>query len=220
MRTYTREPDGRDGLWFLSLDTARVPFLLARTLGLSYAWSQMTVERHDRTIEYTARRQLPPAGRPTNRVRIEVGERLAPAELGEQDHFLTGRWHAYHAIGWSAGGHLGRAPAMAAVADLGRRAARRAGDRRASPRARGTAAGPLLPGGGCQGGLPQACPAGRGRRLPPVRPPTRGSLTPAYRGRPDLRGVELRGVLSNPSVQKRLAHAQQMLIVKVDGLGP
>jgi uncharacterized protein YqjF (DUF2071 family) len=99
VRTYVRGPDGRDGLWFLSLDTPRAPNLLARTLGLSYAWSRMTVERRDRTVCYAAARRLPPAGRPTNLVRVEVGERLASAELSERDHFLTGRWHAYHAIG-------------------------------------------------------------------------------------------------------------------------
>lgn len=98
VRTYVRGPDGRDGLWFLSLDTARAPYLLARTLGLAYAWSRMAVQSRERTIEYTARRRLPPAGRPATRVRIQVGERLASAELGERDHFLTGRWHAYHAI--------------------------------------------------------------------------------------------------------------------------
>jgi len=98
VRTYARGPDGRDGLWFLSLDTPRMAYLLARTIGLAYAWSQMHVEREGRTIEYRAYRRVPAAGRPGNQVRIEVGERLAPEELGELDHFLTGRWHAYHGV--------------------------------------------------------------------------------------------------------------------------
>jgi uncharacterized protein len=99
VRTYARGPDGRDGLWFLSLDTARMSYLLARLLGLSYAWSGMHLQRDEGTVNYTARRRLPPAGGPVNRVRVEVGERFASGDLGERDHFLTGRWRAYHAVG-------------------------------------------------------------------------------------------------------------------------
>ena len=47
VRTYVRGPDGREGLWFFSLDAARLePVLVARsTYRLPYMWSRMTVER-------------------------------------------------------------------------------------------------------------------------------------------------------------------------------
>jgi uncharacterized protein YqjF (DUF2071 family) len=100
VRTYARGPDGRDGLFFLSLDTPRIAYLLARTLGLAYAWSpRMRWARRGRVVEYAAHRRVPPAGRPVSRVRVEVGEQLAPGELGDLDHFLTGRWRAYHVLG-------------------------------------------------------------------------------------------------------------------------
>jgi uncharacterized protein YqjF (DUF2071 family) len=50
VRTYVVGPDGREGLWFFSLDAARLePVLAARsTYALPYMWSAMTVERRGR----------------------------------------------------------------------------------------------------------------------------------------------------------------------------
>lgn len=98
VRTYVCGPDGRDGLWFLSLDTARLAYVGARLIGLSYAWSRMRAGGDERTMQYRARRRVPPAGRPRTLVRVEVGEPFRPDELGPFDHYLTGRWHAYHAV--------------------------------------------------------------------------------------------------------------------------
>ena len=41
VRTYVRDPDGREGLWFFSLDAGRLePVLVARsTYALPYMWS-------------------------------------------------------------------------------------------------------------------------------------------------------------------------------------
>ena len=51
VRTYVVGPDGREGLWFFSLDAARLePVLVARaTYALPYRWSAMTVERTGRS---------------------------------------------------------------------------------------------------------------------------------------------------------------------------
>ena len=52
-------PDGREGLWFFSLDAARLePVLVARsTYALPYMWSAMTVERDGPVIRYLSRRR-------------------------------------------------------------------------------------------------------------------------------------------------------------------
>jgi len=61
VRTYVVGPDGREGLWFFSLDAARLePVLVARsTYALPYKWSAMTVERDGSTIRYRSRRRWP-----------------------------------------------------------------------------------------------------------------------------------------------------------------
>ena len=61
VRTYVVGPDGREGLWFFSLDAARLgPVLVARsTYALPYIWSAMTVERDGSTIRYRSRRRWP-----------------------------------------------------------------------------------------------------------------------------------------------------------------
>jgi uncharacterized protein len=101
VRTYVRGPDRREGLWFFSLDAARLePVLVARsTYALPYMWSRMTVERDGPTVRYRSRRRWPgptPAG---YRITVEVGDRLRPQEAGELDHYLTARWQLYTTIG-------------------------------------------------------------------------------------------------------------------------
>ena len=61
VRTYVVGPDGREGLWFFSLDAARLePVLVASsTYALPYKWSAMTVERDGSTIRYRSRRPGP-----------------------------------------------------------------------------------------------------------------------------------------------------------------
>jgi uncharacterized protein len=101
VRTYVVGPDGREGLWFLSLDAARLePVLVARsTYALPYKWSAMTVERDGATIRYRSRRRWPGPTPATSAVTLEVGARLAPAELGGLDHHLTARWQLYTTFG-------------------------------------------------------------------------------------------------------------------------
>jgi uncharacterized protein YqjF (DUF2071 family) len=101
LRTYVVGPDGREGLWFLSLDAARLePVLVARsTYALPYKWSAMTVERHGATLRYRSRRRWPGPTPATSAVTVEVGDPLAPAELGELDHYLTARWQLYTTLG-------------------------------------------------------------------------------------------------------------------------
>jgi uncharacterized protein YqjF (DUF2071 family) len=101
VRTYVRGPDGREGLWFFSLDAARLePVLVARsTYALPYMWSAMVVERDGPVVRYRSRRRWPGPTPATSRITVEVGDPLAPEELSEFDHYLTARWQLYTTLG-------------------------------------------------------------------------------------------------------------------------
>jgi uncharacterized protein YqjF (DUF2071 family) len=101
VRTYVRGPDRREGLWFFSLDAARLgPVLVARsTYALPYMWSEMAVERDGSVVRYRSRRRWPGPTPATSQITVEVGEQLRPEELGEFDHYLTARWQLYTTLG-------------------------------------------------------------------------------------------------------------------------
>jgi uncharacterized protein len=101
VRTYVVGPDGREGLWFFSLDAARLePVLAARaTYALPYMWSEMTVERDGARLRYRSRRRWPGPTPAASAVTVEVGDPLEPGELGGLDHHLTARWQLYTTLG-------------------------------------------------------------------------------------------------------------------------
>ena len=94
VRTYVRDAEGRTGIWFFSLDAARLAAVVVgrRTFHLPYHWSSMRVERRGRTVRYTCRRRWPGPELPASRVAVEAGQRYHEGELGELDHWLTARW--------------------------------------------------------------------------------------------------------------------------------
>ena len=104
VRTYARDQRGQSGVWFFSLDATRFPAVASARLGfrLPYMWSQMRLRHSENSLMYVTRRRWP---KPVtaSRVRIEIGEPFAPAELAERDHFLTARWRLF-----SVGGASGR----------------------------------------------------------------------------------------------------------------
>ena len=101
VRTYVVGPDGREGLWFFSLDAARLePVLVARsTYALPYMWSEMAVERDGSMVRYRSRRRWPGPTPATSRITVEIGAPLRPEELDEFDHYLTARWQLYTTLG-------------------------------------------------------------------------------------------------------------------------
>ena len=101
VRTYVVGPDGREGLWFFSLDAGRLePVLVARsTYALPYMWSAMTVERDGAIIRYRSRRRWPGPTPATSAITVEIGDPLAPEELDAFDHYLTARWQLYTTLG-------------------------------------------------------------------------------------------------------------------------
>lgn len=93
LRTYVKGPAG-DGVWFFSLDAARVLAVLGArwTFGLPYHWSRMKVEETGSRARYVSTRR----GRATVEVTIEKGARLDnPDELAL---FLTERYRLYTTV--------------------------------------------------------------------------------------------------------------------------
>jgi uncharacterized protein len=101
VRTYVRDAQGRTGIWFFSLDAARLGAVaVARaTYGLPYFWSAMDVTSRRDEIFYLCRRRLPGPRDATSAVRISIGERYLARELDERDHFLTARWILFSVSG-------------------------------------------------------------------------------------------------------------------------
>jgi uncharacterized protein YqjF (DUF2071 family) len=95
VRTYVTGPDGRTGVWFLSLDASRFAAVAAAKVAYSlpYFWSRMRlVERpSDRVILYATERRWPkPDGH--SLVQVRVGEAFEAEELTERDHYFTARF--------------------------------------------------------------------------------------------------------------------------------
>lgn len=91
VRTYVRGPDGRAGIWFLSLDAARWGAVVAARAwwDLPYMWARMRIRRAGGTVTYESRRRWP--GPPaTSRVTVEAGP--TAAEDDEATRFLTHRF--------------------------------------------------------------------------------------------------------------------------------
>jgi uncharacterized protein YqjF (DUF2071 family) len=99
VRTYVRGGDGSRGIWFFSLDAARLgAVVVARaTYRLPYFWSRMAVERVGTRIDYRCRRRWPGPRGAHSAASVEIGARFAADELGELDHFLTARWSLFAA---------------------------------------------------------------------------------------------------------------------------
>ncbi|WP_083749246.1 DUF2071 domain-containing protein [Frankia sp. CcI49] len=123
VRTYVVDRRGRRGVWFFSLDAARLPAVLMARGGfrLPYLWSAMRVVRTGegwpgprRTlgqdgigqdgigrdeILYRTRRRWPGPRGASSRVRVRIGAAYQAGELSPLDHFLTARWRLYSSTG-------------------------------------------------------------------------------------------------------------------------
>ena len=109
VRTYAIDRAGRAGIWFLSLDAARLGAVaVARaSYQLPYFWSSMRLtgpfSGHNgltgpdepptgQEIGYSCQRRIPGPRAATSQVRIRPGAPYRPGELEDRDHFLTARW--------------------------------------------------------------------------------------------------------------------------------
>ena len=122
VRTYARDREGRAGIWFLSLDAARLGAVaVARaSYQLPYFWSSMRLDgplarpfpgpspgsapdgstgpADGQEVAYSCRRRLPGPLPAASQVRVRVGAAYQPAELGDRDHFLTARWMLFSVL--------------------------------------------------------------------------------------------------------------------------
>ncbi|MEU0741535.1 DUF2071 domain-containing protein [Streptomyces sp. NPDC006134] len=89
LRTYVRRRDGRDGLWFLSLEVAFPPMLAARAVGVPYHPGTLRVSVHGGTVTYEGSRW---GGGAAYRLVVRPGGPVAPTE---RDVWLTSRRRSY-----------------------------------------------------------------------------------------------------------------------------
>ncbi|GHB54602.1 hypothetical protein GCM10010377_52160 [Streptomyces viridiviolaceus] len=89
LRTYVRHRDGRDGLWFLSIEVACPLMLAARAVGTPYNPGTLSVSVTGDAVSYTGSRWV---GDASYRLVVRPGAPIAP---NEQDVWLTSRWRAY-----------------------------------------------------------------------------------------------------------------------------
>jgi uncharacterized protein len=99
VRTYVRGPDGRRGIWFLSLDVPRLAAVATAraTYRLPYCWSRMRLHREGPEVRYESKRRWP-AGPASTSIVVDVGNDFAPGEATELEHFLTARWGLYSSL--------------------------------------------------------------------------------------------------------------------------
>lgn len=92
LRTYVVGPDGRQGIWFLSLDAARLAAVgVARTsYRLPYMWADATIHEDRDTVRYRGARRWPQPEASYD-LTLRIGEALdRPSAL---ERFWTARWH-------------------------------------------------------------------------------------------------------------------------------
>jgi uncharacterized protein len=97
VRTYVRGPDGRSGIWFLSLDAPRRLAIWAarRTYHLPYRVAAMHMRCDARVRAYASLRLAGPGSGASSRVRVAVGDPIASADVTPRERFLVDRWRLY-----------------------------------------------------------------------------------------------------------------------------
>ncbi|MFI2371185.1 YqjF family protein [Streptomyces sp. NPDC018833] len=89
LRTYVRHRDGRDGLWFLSIEVACPLMLAARAVGAPYNQGTLSVSVNGDAVSYTGSRWV---GDASYRLVVRRGDPITPTG---RDVWLTSRWRAY-----------------------------------------------------------------------------------------------------------------------------
>jgi uncharacterized protein YqjF (DUF2071 family) len=93
VRLYSTDDEGRHGVLFRSLETARLAVVPAARVGLGvpYTWAKMRMTRDGDRITYASVRRCPRRGLRT-RLTVEVGAVVEPTPL---EIWLTARWGAH-----------------------------------------------------------------------------------------------------------------------------
>ncbi|HEV8424384.1 MAG TPA: DUF2071 domain-containing protein [Actinomycetes bacterium] len=100
VRTYVRDASGRPGIWFFSLDAARLGAVVAARVGygLPYFWSAMSVRLDGDRVSYRSRRRRPGPPGVGCRAVVQVEAASDQDAPGALDHFLTARFRLYTVI--------------------------------------------------------------------------------------------------------------------------
>lgn len=98
VRTYVIGPDNEPGIWFFTLEAARLAAVIGARVsyGLPYHWAHMRVNRDGDVMTYTSQRHI---GSGYLRARVQTGALIEP---DERTVFLTARFRLYSHIA----GHL------------------------------------------------------------------------------------------------------------------
>ena len=101
VRTYVRDAEGRSGIWFFSLDAARLGAVATAraTYRLPYFWSKMHLAKTSESVEYSCVRRWPGPRGAESRVVVDLGAPYRDDELTPIDHFLTARWTLFSVRG-------------------------------------------------------------------------------------------------------------------------
>ncbi|HWC97344.1 MAG TPA: DUF2071 domain-containing protein [Candidatus Sulfopaludibacter sp.] len=93
VRTYVVDRQGRRGVWFFSLDAARLAAVAGAraAYALPYFWSRMRLERDGERVRYRGRRISPRS--PGYEIEVRIGERIG--EPSPLEVFLTARYRLY-----------------------------------------------------------------------------------------------------------------------------
>jgi uncharacterized protein YqjF (DUF2071 family) len=119
VRLYTVDPQGRRGIWFVSLEASRLAAVAAAraAFALPYEWAGMSIAREGDVRRYTSTRIVRPDARAVAEIRVGT----TPVD-DEQSRFLTARWgmHTYRGgvLTWRANVHQPWALAAAEVLEL------------------------------------------------------------------------------------------------------
>lgn len=96
LRTYVRGPNDEVGVWFFSLEAARLPAVLVGRIGYGvlYHWASMDI-RHVRTRTHYRSHRLLGATSAGLEVMVEHGEAIEPDDVTPFEHYLTARWSLF-----------------------------------------------------------------------------------------------------------------------------
>ncbi|TDC09505.1 DUF2071 domain-containing protein, partial [Streptomyces sp. 8K308] len=89
LRTYVRRPDGRDGLWFLSIEVNCPAMLAARAVGAPYHTGRQRLSEREGVVSYAGSRR---GGGPSFHLAVRPGKPITPTR---RDVWLTSRWRAF-----------------------------------------------------------------------------------------------------------------------------
>ena len=97
LRTYVTNRAGEPGIWFFSLEAARLAAVVGAraTYGLPYMWSKMGFNAQDSFIRYAGSRRWPGPAGAGYEVVVETSASITPCALTDFDHYLTARWRLY-----------------------------------------------------------------------------------------------------------------------------